>query len=52
MIAALGTGQDWGTVLPSGSSVCRCKENPGWNLDLFAKRVPQERRAVAAGVGA
>lgn len=41
MTVALGTGQDWGTVLPSGSSVRRCKENPGWNLDLFAKRVPK-----------
>lgn len=41
MTAALGTGQAWGggAVLPSSSPGCRCKEDPGWNLDLFAKRV-------------
>lgn len=26
----------WGG--PSGSPVCRDKEDPGWNLDLFAKK--------------
>lgn len=41
MTTALGTGQDWGDYAFFSSPVCRCKENPGWNLDLFAKRVPK-----------
>ena len=41
--AALGTCRDWGaTMLPSGSPVCRCKEDAGWSLDLFAKRMQRK----------